>query len=532
MTQLYLNRFWCLFLSLFFALPVFAQQEMDKEKEIALQFLRENPQQFELNANDVSDIRVTDVYRSRNNGLTHVWLQQQYHGIPVHNALFGLHVDKSGKVHHLGHRMIASINDRVNTQMPSLPASQAVKLVLENLELDAELPRLLKKINEKNYEFDGTGISTKNIPVKAVYQPMENGEVRLAWDVEVFQLNTPDMWSIRVDAQTGLILDKHNYTVYCKPGHYHRENEMCDVDEIMENKHEAETLTSAGEQYRVFPLPAESPAHGDHELVTDPANLTASPYGWHDTDGAAGAEYTYTRGNNVWAYDDSENDNTASVGNSVDGGPTLNFDFPYDGNADPQVNRDAAITNLFYMNNMVHDFTYIYGFDEQAGNFQDNNYGNGGAGGDEVRAEGLDGGGLDNANFGTPNDGSSGRMQMYLWGRRGGEIITVNEPGAIIGTYPASPAGGWGGAITNTPVTGDVVIVDDGSAEPTLGCGNPVNDLNGKIVLVDRGSCQFGYERHCVFSRQEELHASFVISRTVLREWAREMTEVVLIFRL
>jgi hypothetical protein len=36
--------------------------------------------------------------------------------------------------------------------------------------------------------------------------------------------------------------------------------------------------------------------------VTDPANSIAS-FGWHDTNGVSGVEYTITRGNNVWAKD-------------------------------------------------------------------------------------------------------------------------------------------------------------------------------------------------------------------------------------
>ena len=53
--------------------------------------------------------------------------------------------------------------------------------------------------------------------------------------------------------------------------------------------------------------------------------------------------------------------------------------------------------NLFYLNNVIHDLTYNYGFTEDAGNFQENNYdagedaGNGD--GDYVRAEAADGGG-------------------------------------------------------------------------------------------------------------------------------------------
>jgi hypothetical protein len=73
---------------------------------------------------------------------------------------------------------------------------------------------------------------------------------------------------------------------------------------------------------------------------------------------------------------------------------------------------------LFYWNNVIHDVLHQYGFDEPAGNFQFNNYGNGGAGGDPVQAEAQDGadiGNANNANFATPPDGSSPRMQMFLW---------------------------------------------------------------------------------------------------------------------
>ncbi|MBK9957456.1 MAG: M36 family metallopeptidase [Chitinophagaceae bacterium] len=59
--------------------------------------------------------------------------------------------------------------------------------------------------------------------------------------------------------------------------------------------------------------------------------------------------------------------------------------------------------------------TYNYGFTEVAGNFQSNNLGRGGLGNDAVNADAQDGGGTNNANFSTPSDGSSGRMQMYLW---------------------------------------------------------------------------------------------------------------------
>jgi uncharacterized repeat protein (TIGR01451 family) len=75
--------------------------------------------------------------------------------------------------------------------------------------------------------------------------------------------------------------------------------------------------------------------------------------------------------------------------------------------------RRGSVTQLFYTANWYHDQLYRLGFDEAAGNFQLDNFGRGGAGGDRVLAEAQDSSGTNNANFSTPPDGTSGRMQMY-----------------------------------------------------------------------------------------------------------------------
>ncbi len=480
-------RYWLTGFALLVSLAVTKAQTNAAAVETALRFLRENPAQFNLSMSDVGEVRVSDTYISKHNGLTHVWLQQQHAGIPVFNALFGLHVGSDGKVYHLGHRFEQNLHERINTTLPSLSATKALELAMAELGFSGfQTPSLQRKISDREFVFEGGSVSKSPITVSACYQPVKNGGVRLAWQLVIDQANTPDMWSMRLDAQSGKLLHKNNRTNYCKVGHVHFEGEAC-PDEADQ---QAVPSVSSAPQYRVFPLPAESPAHGVQSVVTDPAFPGASPYGWHDVNGAAGAEYTYTRGNNVWAYDDSANDNTADPSESVDGGTELHFDFPYNGNAEPDVNRPAAITNLFYMNNMMHDISYRFGFDEQAGNFQVNNYGNGGAAGDAVRAEGLDGGGSDNANMATPPDGSQPRMQMYLWSRRGGNIVRVNAPGAVLGSYEGAPASGWGAPITTTPVTAEAVVVNDGSPEPSLGC-NPLSGLAGKIAIIDRGVCNF-----------------------------------------
>jgi hypothetical protein len=160
----------------------------------------------------------------------------------------------------------------------------------------------------------------------------------------------------------------------------------------------------------VTPLP---PADG-RTLVLDPADASASPFGWHDTNGAAGAEFTIHRGNNVHAYDDIDNNN-APPASQPDCGASLACDFPIDLTLAPNQYIPAAVANLFYWNNIIHDVQYQYGFDEAAGNFQENNYGGPGAGSDSVNAEAQDGSGTNNANMLTPADGTNPRMQMYIW---------------------------------------------------------------------------------------------------------------------
>jgi len=89
------------------------------------------------------------------------------------------------------------------------------------------------------------------------------------------------------------------------------------------------TTTAAligGGSYNVYPLGIESPNHGNRSIINDPAVASASPFGWHDTNGAAGAEFTITRGNNVWAQDDINGNN--GTGSSPNGGSGLVFDYP------------------------------------------------------------------------------------------------------------------------------------------------------------------------------------------------------------
>jgi hypothetical protein len=132
---------------------------------------------------------------------------------------------------------------------------------------------------------------------------------------------------------------------------------------------------------------------------------------------------TVTTGNNVDTYLDTNADNQPDAINAtgIQNGRAFSsiqdFTFPFTLGVDPRTLRAAELANLFYFNNIMHDFVYRLGFTESAGNFQTNNFGRGGAGNDSVRAEAQDGSGTNNANFGTPPDGSRPRMQMFIFTR-------------------------------------------------------------------------------------------------------------------
>ncbi|MBD0370028.1 MAG: M36 family metallopeptidase [Pyrinomonadaceae bacterium] len=140
----------------------------------------------------------------------------------------------------------------------------------------------------------------------------------------------------------------------------------------------------------------------------------------------------YTEGNNVMVADDHENDNEATHGikgynpsrqftsslftfvNSYEFGGVNAGGTPF---FPPSTYPDVypGTTALFYYNNLMHDYMYSIGFTESLWNFQQDNFGRGGAGKDAVSAQVQDGSGTNNANFSTPADGSRPRMQMFLF---------------------------------------------------------------------------------------------------------------------
>ncbi|KAJ8074564.1 hypothetical protein PM082_015466 [Marasmius tenuissimus] len=153
--------------------------------------------------------------------------------------------------------------------------------------------------------------------------------------------------------------------------------------------------------YKVLPVWKEIITEG-LEVLADPQNTASSPDGWHTI-----TSPLTTAGNNVVSFKGSQTNTTAEA----------SFQATYNPSQAATVtnNIDAARVNAFYIINTHHDVLYQYGFTEAAFNFQNNNFGKGGAGNDRVIMSVQDSSGTNNANFATPPDGQSGTCRMFIW---------------------------------------------------------------------------------------------------------------------
>ena len=378
-------------------------------------------------------------------GITHVRLEQEVAGLRVPNAYVKASLDSRGQLIH------------VIQNLARVPASGVLPArVAERDALRAALRTLHPSLAEDpdaqsrrgNVTFFRQTASFASAPrVERVAIAMKNGSLKEGFEVETWTRN-------------GNLL---HYTLVGGDGR------------VL-----AVELRTNTDRYNVF---TENPNVTPQAVVDGPgAGNAESPAGW-----LAGSQKSVNiQGNNVHAYLDTNNDNAPDTG-----GTTITTgDFLTGANLTVAPgtgdNREAAIQNLFYLNNVLHDTLYAHGFDEVAGNFQENNFGKGGKDSDSVDAEGQDGGGTDNANFATPHDGQNPRMQMYLWTGKG-------DHQAVVGgnVYPAQGAA-FGPPLDPTGVSGTALLAHDGAgASDTDGCEAITTNLAASIAVIDRGNCAF-----------------------------------------
>ncbi|MCC5916846.1 MAG: M36 family metallopeptidase [Cryomorphaceae bacterium] len=455
-------------------------QEMNKEE----QFRNQVFQKLGI-SKDAIDIRISSQHQDAKTQTHFVYWQQFYQNKPIHNAVTSSVFSKNKKLKHLGNRIVLNPEKIALAQHDGSGYMQAFESAVQHTEWGESSMKIesQKMHGDTLKAIVSGGFETEHpVEIYPVYV-FKDDKLFPAWNVSLPPTSTVDWWQIRLLDGDFTFLEKNNWTIICE--HDHKGDHTHQDHAHLENDHHPENTPG----YYVFRFPVESPSHGSQSMAVEPWDSLASPAGWHSISATIPVLYTNTRGNNVYAYEDQNASN--SPGYAPDGGQDLSFIFPFDITKSVGPNMDINITQLFYANNKAHDLFYRFGFDEQSGNFQQNNFFRGGSQGDAVIAEAMDGGGQNNANFQSPPDGTRGRMQMYPWVQfQNTEFLQVLHPSAVAGSYNAVEAG-FGPRAADSIITGQFIVMNDSSSNPTRGCVQTTQDLSGKIVLIDRGDCPF-----------------------------------------
>lgn len=370
-------------------------------------FLDEHAALFGHDAEILGTARVGRDYVTTHNGLRSIKWDQQLDDIRVFEATLQAHLTRGGELVNIASRLLPDPERAASRGAPDRATRLATPVIVGGLAVAIAARDIGEELDEADViaEAPATGPEKRQrfaVPVlldaeaQYVWLPLNADTLRLCWEIICTGKSSSRMYRLLVDAESGEVLVRQSLT-----------EEIGNVS------------------YRVFtsdsPTPF-SPGHANPSSVQPPLvpralvtlaalSTTASPNGWID-DGVL-----ETRGNNVDAHTDIDGNNLADLPRptaTLVSGERV-FDPALDLTQSPATYRDAAVVNLFYWCNWMHDKLYDLGFTEPAGNFQVSNFGRGGAQNDPVQADAQDGSEFNNATFSTPPDGSPGRMQMFLW---------------------------------------------------------------------------------------------------------------------
>ncbi len=361
---------------------------------IGLDFLQNHSDLLGLLPADLAGHEITDSVYSALTGATHLYLRQMHLGLPVYNGQLHININRDGRIISVNNAFLANLAAAAPPATPSPDAGLAARKAAAHLGIELTRAPQLGIAGPNPHRMTTVHVpelSLRDLEARLMWLPIRRGEARLVWNFQVHRTGGVHLFDMTVDAHDGRVWTRFDWV--------------------------------AADSYRVFPSPVESPDHSSSPppedgrvLVSNPADATASPLGWHNN---GTISFTVPRGNNAHAFDDLNGTNLPPAvepdcGESLD----CDFHFPIDfGTADPVDYTSAAVTNLFYWVNFAHDVEYHYGFDEVSGNFQVNNLGNGGLGNDAVQAMSQKSGSPcpNNAFMSTPPDGVSPTQFMCLW---------------------------------------------------------------------------------------------------------------------
>ena len=251
--------------------------------DIALAFIQANREALGLSETDLADLKVTDMYQTKDTGVTHIYLRQRHNGIEVATANININIAADGSVINLNSRFVSNLTENVNGATPTLTAVAAAAAAARHLKLNITQPLVVEEslggADQAAVLSDG-GFSINPIPARLVYQPYKDG-IRLAWDITIYQLNALHWWNLRVDANTGDILDIFDYVIHedflaqAKAAHG-------SISMPSQSGGQAQTPPSLlADTYRVYAWPVESPNYAVPAPPAAPRHRPRLPRGRH-----------------------------------------------------------------------------------------------------------------------------------------------------------------------------------------------------------------------------------------------------------
>lgn len=183
--------------------------------ERALWFVGQRRQELGLSAADIQDLVVTGESLSAHTGVRHVFLRQRVGGIEVAGTEANLSIAPDGSVLVFGHSFFPGVVQAVRDGGPDIGAAQAAQAAARHLDLEPSAPLEVLEAEpgpERRTTLSGGGFASGTIAAKLVYQPVSSDEVRLAWQLDFEQQGAPHLWHIIVDARSGELLDRQDYT--------------------------------------------------------------------------------------------------------------------------------------------------------------------------------------------------------------------------------------------------------------------------------------------------------------------------------
>jgi len=375
-------------------------------------FLDEHTGLFGVGAAALDEAEVSRDSVSPHSGLRTVVWQQHLDGIPVFERILIGNLTKNGELVNVSSRFLPDLklaaaqgtpNWAALLANPTISAAESIVRASPFVDAAVGLSQIQARGDaqgaEQRQEFTAPSLNGP-VHTKLVWLPMSRDALRLCWDVILVSRARGEMFRVLVDAQTGEVVLRRSLTNYLTP--------------ITLNVYTSDSPSPFSPGHAV-PSTIQPPLVSRTLVTLSALNTNASPSGWIDDSG------NETLGNNVDAHTDLEDDDQPDLPRPQ-GSPARTFNFPLDLNQSPLTYTNAAVVQLFYWNNFIHDKLWELGFTEAAGNFQSTNFNRGGRGGDAVRADAQDGALLNdpifhanNANFATPPDGLPPRMQMYLF---------------------------------------------------------------------------------------------------------------------